>query len=334
MGVFSIVKFLTLKRTKKMKKTESDLYFNQVERFNNTSKCLKYIFQARARKEQGGCPICNCHFDNFRPIATRMAFQCPNCQYQVYPLANTCIEGTRKLDILFQIMMRAVSAKYVIPSLELTSYEISHPTAIDMNRKIHDLMFATISKRLSGTVSVDEMWFNVETGLLRKKRIGEGKELTKDEKRQGKTNEILLIGMVEQNGNSYCDIIPTADEESLIPMMEKHIDKDSTIVTDGWAGYNGVLRAGFAKHVRVKHKDFKFVAQGVSSNPVESFWRNLRSSWKPIRSFTPMYIRSYLCNRMFHHNYRSLSNEEKFDRLIAQMPPLLDGRRRLLVESK
>jgi hypothetical protein len=47
--------------------------------------------------------------------------------------------------------------------------------------------------------------------------------------------------------------IPNASRESLHKFIEGNIEKPSTIITDGWLGYNGLSQIGY-EDTRIKSK--------------------------------------------------------------------------------
>ncbi len=56
-------------------------------------------------------------------------------------------------------------------------------------------------------------------------------------------------------------------------IMSGKIDLNSTVYSDSWSGYNGLVDVGFDRHFRVNHKQNQFVRKkGVHINGIESFW--------------------------------------------------------------
>ena len=67
------------------------------------------------------------------------------------------------------------------------------------------------------------------------------------------------------------------DADTLYRLISDHVEISSTIHTDCWRGYNGLMVRGFAAHLTVNHS-YHFVdpVTGVHTNTIESQWRSFR----------------------------------------------------------
>ncbi|CAF0782874.1 unnamed protein product [Brachionus calyciflorus] len=70
------------------------------------------------------------------------------------------------------------------------------------------------------------------------------------------------------------------DGETLLALINKHVSKGSTIITDCWKIYNGLENDGF-EHLRVNH-NYNFVDQNTYAHTqtIESNWRPLKKLLK------------------------------------------------------
>ena len=61
-----------------------------------------------------------------------------------------------------------------------------------------------------------------------------------------------------------------------IPGYSGHVEITSTIHTDCWRGYNGLMAGGFAAHLTVNHcNHLTDPVAGIHTNTIESQWRLL-----------------------------------------------------------
>ena len=75
----------------------------------------------------------------------------------------------------------------------------------------------------------------------------------------------------------YTEIIPDCKKATLQGIIKGKVDLASTITTDGWRGYDGLVDVGYDKHYRVNHGKNEFAIKGsngatITVNGIESFW--------------------------------------------------------------
>ena len=90
---------------------------------------------------------------------------------------------------------------------------------------------------------------------------------------------ILDLGTLENPTRKYrIEILPNnqRDGETLLRLINRHVEKESTIVTDCWRGYNGLDADGF-NHLTVNHT-YNFVDPDTFAHTqtIESSWRALK----------------------------------------------------------
>ena len=116
-------------------------------------------------------------------------------------------------------------------------------------------------KKFVGHVEMDESYFGP-------KRI-KGKAT----KRGRGTHRQPVFGIYERNGKVYTKIIPNCTRKTLRTIITGTIDPQSTIYSDSWSGYDGLVDVGYNKHYRIKHyKDEFSDRKGIHINGIESFW--------------------------------------------------------------
>ena len=128
------------------------------------------------------------------------------------------------------------------------------------------------TKEFLGDIELDESYFGG-----RRKRGFHGKL-----KRGKGTQKKPVFGIFKRDGLNgkeliYTEIVPDCKKHTLQGIIKGRIDLASTINTDGWRGYDGLVDIGYAKHYRVNHSHNQFALKGedgatVTVNGIESFW--------------------------------------------------------------
>jgi transposase-like protein len=99
--------------------------------------------------------------------------------------------------------------------------------------------------RLHGTVEIDEGYIGSPGGGGKRGR--------------GAENKVLVAIAVETNdnksGRTRMSVIDNASSESLHGFVESVVEKGSTVITDGWRGYNGLSEKGYLQEIKVKKPD-------------------------------------------------------------------------------
>ena len=66
-------------------------------------------------------------------------------------------------------------------------------------------------------------------------------------------------------------VVPDCSRESLMPVIKGLILESSTIYTDGWKTYDGLVLNGY-EHYRVFHSENEFARGKSHVNGIENFW--------------------------------------------------------------
>jgi transposase-like protein len=118
--------------------------------------------------------------------------------------------------------------------------------------------------------------------------------------------------------------------DDLIPIIEKWIEKGSTIVSDYWRAYDCLGHKGW-QHLKVNHKlNFKDPETGACTNTIEAEWRHAKAylpEYRRKKEYYPLYLAKY----MFMRSCRI----RKVDPMLAFFQAagtLYDARRELTVE--
>jgi transposase len=116
-------------------------------------------------------------------------------------------------------------------------------------------------KKFVGEVEIDKSYFGPRRIKGKSTRRGRG------------THKQPVFGIYERNGRVYTEIIPDCERKTLRAIITGRIDLESTIYSDSWSGYSGLVDVGYDKHFRINHKKNEFSnRKGVHINGIEAFW--------------------------------------------------------------
>lgn len=200
----------------------------------------------------------------------------------------------------------------------------SYRTAWFMCHRIRWAMTQTpVADLLKGIVEVDE------TYVGGKQKLGRRGRPTLEE-----TNKTPVLALLERGGNVRSFPIERATLKNIKPIMERHIDPASRVVTDDFPVYYHT-RDAFPQHHTVNHRAKEYVRREgdfkVTTNTVESFFALLkRSNYGIHHHMSSKYLGSYCAERDFVYNTRKLTDDERTAKAIKAA----DGKRLMLKQPK
>ena len=109
----------------------------------------------------------------------------------------------------------------------------------------------------SGEIELDESYF--------------GAKRVRGKRGRGAAGKTPVFGVLKRDGNVYVEIVKNCSREQLIPIIQGKILEGSTIYTDGWKAYDGLILNGY-DHYRVFHSNNEFARGKNHVNGIESFW--------------------------------------------------------------
>lgn len=211
------------------------------QRFGTEEACLRYIRLQRWGSEDGfECP--KCKNTTCWDGKTRNRLVCTKCRYEVQITAGTAFHAQRKgLVLWFLAMYLVTSSKQGISAKELArQLNVSYPTAWAWLHKLRACMIDPNRKPLSGNVEVDETYIG---GIAVGGQHG-----------RSTIKKTAVACAVEKNGMECgrvrLAVIPNATKKKLKQFLDGTLKPETTVSTDGWRGYLGIDRSGYA-HVRL-----------------------------------------------------------------------------------
>lgn len=158
---------------------------------------------------------------------------------------------------------------------------------------------------LQGLVEMDETYVG---GKPRKGEKDENGEPKKHKRGRG-TEKTPVVGMIERDGKIRTKVITDRDltSKAMDKLIEENIDiAMSTLFTDEYTGYNGVIR--FMSHEIVNHQE-KFVDGERHTNNAESYWALFKRGYiGQYHQLSDRYLQKYFDEFSYRHNYKNHSD--------------------------
>ena len=148
-----------------------------------------------------------------------------------------------------------------------------------------------------GEIEVDESYF----GGRRKGKRG-----------RGAGGKVPVFGLLKRGGRVYTVMIPNAHTDTLMPIMERLIQPDSIVYTDGFSSYDALDVSDF-HHVRINHSE-RFVDERNHINGIENFWNQAKRHLRRFNGVPKQSFHLFLkeCEWRFNGgNHRTLLNQLK-----------------------
>lgn len=202
--------------------------------FHDDAACVAYLKQLRW-SSGFTCPACGAISEPWRQTRDRLV--CSACRHQTSVTTGTILEKTRTpLTTWFEAAWHLTTAKNGLSAKTLertlgTSYRV----AWTMLQRFRVAMVRAERERLSGEVEVDETFVG---GVKRGGKPGRGTD-----------KDIVAIAVEVKQPKGFGRIrmrqIPDASESSLRPFVCDAVQPGSTVLTDGWRGYNSLSKHGY-----------------------------------------------------------------------------------------
>ena len=187
-------------------------------------------------------------------------------------------------------------------ALDLTAAQITKATGLNRNtvNRFARLARERIAEEceratpLRGTVEVDESYF--------------GPRRVRGKRGRGAGRKMIVFGVLKRNGRVYTKIIPNVTRTILTRIIKTKVRSGSTIHSDGWGGYDGLVDLGYRKHYRVNHGHNEFARGNSHINGIENFWGLAKVRLAKFRGIhkQTFYLHLKECEFRFNHRHDDL----------------------------
>ncbi len=252
-------------------------------RFPNEVACREYLIDCR----WDGKPCCaRCGNANVWSLRDGTLFECTDqsCRHQTSITSGTLFHGTRKpLRVWFQVIFELCVHRHGVSSADIKRiFDFgSYSTAWHWTHKIKRAMRRENPDKLKGCAQTDEAL------------IG------------GKGNEKKIVVIAAEEGGRVRMIhAPGNHAKALKVVVDSEIDEETTVKTDGHAGYNKTALGGRKRDAKVQSKaekrenDHLQLMHWMASN-VKRWLLGTHHG-----GVQPKHLQSYLDEFSFRHNRR------------------------------
>ena len=120
---------------------------------------------------------------------------------------------------------------------------------------------------------------------------------------RGAAGKTPVFGLLKRNGKVFVTIVQNCSKESLMPIIQGKILEGSTIHTDGWKAYDGLILNGY-DHYRVFHNQNEFARGKSHVNGIECFWSFAKRRLSKFNGFSNESFVLHLKECEFRFNHR------------------------------
>ena len=135
-------------------------------------------------------------------------------------------------------------------------------------------------------------------------KVIKGARRVRGKRGRGAAGKTSVFGVLKRNGKVFVTVVLNCTKESLMPIIQGKILEGSTIHTDGWKAYDGLIVNGY-DHYRVFHSNNEFSRGKSHVNGIECFWSFAKRRLAKFNGLASNSFVLYLKECEFRFNYRN-----------------------------
>ncbi len=150
--------------------------------------------------------------------------------------------------------------------------------------------FSCENCRESGEFELDESYF--------------GARRVRGKRGRGAAGKTPVFGVLKRDGKVFVTVVKNCSREALMPVIQGKILEGSTIHSDGWRAYDGLILNGY-DHYRVHHSENEFTRGKSHVNGIESFWSFAKRRLSQFNGIASHKFNLHLKESEFRWNFRN-----------------------------
>jgi transposase-like protein len=298
--------------------------FKTIHEFNDYFKdeltCYRFFEQIRWK----GKPVCpHCGSGKYYNVKSRgkikdiPSYRCSDkeCDLPFTVRTKSIFEGSKvELRKWFLAIYEISTCKKGISSIELaTKIGVSQKTAWFINHRLRVMLIESNPILLKDFAAVDE---TLVGGKNKNKHAN--KKIPHSQGRSSKGKSIVF-GVKGLSGHIKTKVIPDIEASTLIPIIDKWVEKGSIVVSDELKSYNELKKNYF--HVTINHSKGEYVNGVFTTNGVENFWSVFKTGITGVfNSVSPQHLQLYCEEFSDRYNKKNMTNIERFEKVITRCP--------------
>jgi transposase-like protein len=243
-------------------------------------------------------------------------FKCNDCYEQFTVTVGTVFERSKVgLHLWLQAVHLMCASKKGISAEQLERMlGVTYKTAWFMSHRIREAMTGDNTAMLggpgsSGIVEADETFWGTATNEAGEKKAARG----------GFQHKMMVVSLVERDGNKRSFHIPTVNGKTLGAVLQSQISEKARLMTDEAKWYKPIGKT-FAKHETVSHGQRQYARGDVTTNTVEASFAILkRGLIGTFHSVSEKHLQRYCTEFDFRWNTRQSQGYSDTERATAAL---------------
>jgi transposase-like protein len=141
-----------------------------------------------------------------------------------------------------------------------------------------------------------------------------GAKRVRGKRGRGAAGKTPVFGLLKRDGKVFVSVVPNCSREELMPIISGKILEGSTVHTDGWKAYDGLVVNGY-DHYRIFHSHNEFARGKSHVNGIEAFWSFAK---RRLAKFNGLKNESFL-SHLKECEFRYNNKDEDLVKLLTKM---------------
>lgn len=233
--------------------------------------------------------------------------KCSGCQHRLTINKNRNRISFRILRQIISEFLLEHSTNTMLARVNVSKYKLLKTLTL-----LRLAMTKDVPDAFSGIVEVDETYLG---GQWKNMPLKVRKQAKKSKKGRGTTKQ-PAFGILCRSGQVWAELVSGVEAEDLQPRIEKQVEKGSTVCSDTWRGYTGIVAKGYVHRMVAHGKQEYSDKRGGHINGLEGFWGYLKRKLAAKGGIRKKRLHLYLGEYAWRYNHRKLNFKEQNNMLF------------------